>query len=167
MATGETTRSARATTKACRQSGRGPAGFVLAAAVLAFAGNVQAAAPAGRYTINTDTVFDTKTGLTWQRAVPSQSYTWADAKAYCQSLSLAGLAKWRLPTRKELQSIVDVSVYYPSIDPVAFPSTPMVEFWSSSAYAIGTGGTAWYVAFSHGFTGAYSTSNSYQVRCVR
>ena len=30
-----------------------------------------------------------------------------DALAYCESLTLAGHADWRLPSAKELQSIVD------------------------------------------------------------
>jgi formylglycine-generating enzyme required for sulfatase activity len=61
----------------------------------------EANASAGHYTMTGGTVFDTKTKLTWQQTVPAARYAWADAKAYCQTVGLAGTG-WRLPTRKEL-----------------------------------------------------------------
>jgi len=122
-------------------------------------------APAGRYTIANETVYDTKTELTWQQAVPSTKYTWADAKTYCAGLNLASTG-WRLPTAKELQTIVDESRTNPSIDPNAFPSTPSDHFWSSSP-ARGSSSYAWYVHFSLGNTSSNGVSNTYYVRCVR
>jgi hypothetical protein len=122
-------------------------------------------APAGRYTIANGTVYDTKTKLTWQQAVPSSAYTWADARAYCSGLSLVGTG-WRLPTAKELQTIVDESRTNPSIDPNAFPSTPSSFFWSSSPVA-GSSSSAWDVDFGYGSTYVVVVSNTYAVRCVR
>jgi hypothetical protein len=138
------------------------------AAVLVLAGLTllaRADAPAGRYTIANGTVYDTKTKLTWQQAVPSSTYTWANAKTYCSGLSLAGTG-WRLPTAKELQTIVDESRTSPSIDTTAFPSTPSSNFWSSSPLA-GSSSVAWGVYFYGGNTGGLDVSNSYFVRCVR
>jgi hypothetical protein len=136
------------------------AGFVAGLTVSAYAD-----APAGRYTITNGTVYDTKTKLTWQQAVPSTKYAWADAKTYCSGLSLAGTG-WRLPTAKELQTIVDESRMSPSIDPTAFPSTPSDYFWSSSPLA-GSSSLAWYVYFSYGNPGSGVVSGAYSVRCVR
>ena len=69
-----------------------------------------ATAPSGRYTITAGTVYDTKTKLTWQQPGPSATYTWAAAKTYCAGLgSSLGGTGWRLPTIKELQTIVDNS----------------------------------------------------------
>jgi hypothetical protein len=129
-----------------------------------------AAAPAGRYTVNEQaaTVLDNKTGLTWQRAVPSTSYTWANAQAYCQGLNLGGFSSgWRLPTKLELETLVDVRVAPPgpAIDTTAFPATPAEAFWTSSPRAGST--DAWFVFFFDGYTFFDGMDNSLSVRCVR
>jgi hypothetical protein len=123
----------------------------------------EASAPAaGRYTTTGGTVFDTKTKLTWQQTVPAATYVWASAKTYCQTLSLAGTG-WRLPTRKELQTIVDYSQW---IAPTAFPATPIANFWFSSP-VVGSPALAWDVLFPSGYTYNAGVSNAYDVRCVR
>ncbi len=128
-------------------------------------------APSGRYTIGTGaaagTVYDTKTKLTWQRSVTSTTYTWANAKSACRGLSLNGAA-WRLPTIAELLSIVDFSrSSAPLIDATAFPSTPSVVFWSSTAVVGSTPSAAWPVYFNSGFSTGNDLSTANYVRCVR
>jgi formylglycine-generating enzyme required for sulfatase activity len=143
--------------------------FLGAVAVVAvvLTASVEAGAPAGRYTTASGAVFDTKTKLTWQQTAPSGTYTWADAKTYCQNLSLAGTG-WRLPTMKELQTIVDDSRLNPSIDPTAFPATLATYFWSSSPFA-GQQTAAWFVDFglSVGSTNTDDMTSTHDVRCVR
>jgi glucose dehydrogenase len=124
-------------------------------------------APAGRYVVTNGgtvngTVYDTKTKLTWQQTVPSTTYAWADAKTYCTSMG----SGWRLPTIKEVQTIVDVSQGVPSIDPTAFPSTPANYYWSSSSVA-SSPSYAWAVDFHYGSTHGYVVFGLYNVRCVR
>lgn len=121
-------------------------------------------APAGRYTIDAATVLDNETGLMWQRDVHGSTYTWLDALSYCETLSLAGRSDWRLPTRKELHTIVDVSRHSPAIDATAFPGTPSEGFWSSTPLG---GQLAWTVYFTTGQPSWTSTGNTYRVRCVR
>lgn len=111
------------------------------------------------------TVLDKVTGLIWQRAVSPASYTWTEAKAYCTGLTLAGYSDWRLPTRIELVSLV-TSDWNPSIDRDAFPSTPAVEFWTSSPVAAFPS-TAWVVEFSYATTQGAGMSSALRVRCVR
>ena len=126
--------------------------------------SAEANAPTGRYTITGGTVFDTKTKLTWQQTVPAATYAWAAAKTYCQTLSLGGTG-WRLPTMKELQSIVDYSSSRaPFLDPSAFPATPTPGSWSSSLVP-GSPTSAW--AVSGGTTFTIVTTTSLAVRCVR
>jgi hypothetical protein len=141
--------------------------FSLAAVgiVLGLMVSAHADAPTGRYTITNGTVYDSKSKLTWQQTVPSTKYAWAAAKTYCSGLSLAG-SGWRLPTAKELQTIVDESRNSPSIDPTAFPSTPLDYFWSSSPLA-DSSSYAWIVYFDDGYTGIKDVSNTNDVRCVR
>ena len=139
------------------------------AAVSMVGGLAWGAAPAGRYVVNAETVLDTKTGLRWQRTVPGATYTWANAQTYCQGLNLGGYTSgWRVPSTKELQSLVDrrVSSPLPKIDETAFPSTPQTVFWSSSQLAGGTS-YAWWVAFNTGVSWYYAVTSSYRVRCVR
>src|SRR5476651_1057724 len=86
-----------------------------------------------RFVISTDktTVQDNATGLTWQRIVTSDGFTWEGAFIYCRSLKLAQYKNdWRLPTLKELQSLITEpkkpSLMY--IDTVVFPHTPSEFF---------------------------------------
>jgi hypothetical protein len=143
-------------------------------AVLALAvRDVLADAPVGRFTITngglpTGTVYDTKTMLTWQQAVPTSTYTWPNAGTYC-TMNSGGLpgTGWRLPSLTELQTIVDDSRVNPAIDPAAFPGTPVDKFWTSSAYEPNAA-NAWFVDFVDGSTNNGSASSApYYVRCVR
>ena len=133
-----------------------------------------AKAPAGRFTVDAAgaTVYDTSTKLTWQRTAPaiggdngSGGYTWANAKSYCQSLSLAGTG-WRLPWVSELLGIVDRQEANPSIDPTAFPGAPADLLWSASPVQ-GNSYDAWYVVFNSGFSKHLLVSTNGRVRCVR
>ena len=137
------------------------------AAVLATGVAGRASAPAGHYAIANGAVYDTKTKLTWQQAASSSTYTQPAAASYCATLGLNG-ATWRLPTMKELLTIVDLSVSPPgpTIDSAAFPGTPPDYFWSSTPYA-GTVGSAWSVLFYYGLSYGNDVTNTSYVRCVQ
>jgi hypothetical protein len=121
----------------------------------------------GRYAdANPATIRDPLTGLTWQRAVSdATTLAWKDAVTYCQSLPLAG-GGWRLPSMKELQTLVDVGRHDPAIDPTAFPGSPMEQFWTSSPLA-GSSTDAWYVSFRLGAVNTIAQSSLGFARCVR
>jgi hypothetical protein len=130
--------------------------------------DVTAGAPnLASYTDNGNgTVTDNVTGLMWQQAVPAGTYTWEEAKAYCQTLTLADHGDWRLPSRIEVVSIVDFGPSSPAINTTYFPSTPSDYFWSSSSLA-GSSSYAWLVDFGFGRTYYLPGSNPSFVRCVR
>jgi hypothetical protein len=121
-----------------------------------------AATPRDRYIVDqaADTVTDTRTGLVWQRSDPGTLYTWEGATARCAGLGL------RLPTRKELLTLVDPTHSSPSIDVSAFADASADIFWSSST-KVGTVGSAWYVSFYNGFSSSNPTNYRYRARCVR
>jgi hypothetical protein len=124
-------------------------------------------APSGRYTAEDGTVYDNRTKLTWQQSVSSTLYSQQGARSYCVSLGVAsGQTDWRLPTLKELLTIVDHSQVNPAIDPTTFPLTPLDAFWTLTSQARAST-SAWLVNFDVGRTITDSVANKYSVRCVR
>lgn len=124
-----------------------------------------AAAPPGHFRVVGETVEDRATSLTWQRHPPREQYTRKQAAAYCAALTLRG-AGWRVPTIKELQTLVDESQVGPAIDEQAFPETQSSHFWSSSAvasFAIYT----WTLNFADGTDLWFPNEDPHHVRCVR
>ncbi len=120
------------------------------------------------------TVTDTSTGLMWQQDTAGDGQgnydrmTWEEALAYCESRTIGGHTDWRLPTIKELHSLVDYSRYNPAINTTYFPNTVSFDYWSSTTYA-GNTYNAWYVYFYDGHDSWDSKSyNNYNyVRAVR
>jgi hypothetical protein len=131
------------------------------------------------YTSHGDgTVTDNVTGLMWQQTLsgsvetdagPSATpYTWSDAKTYCETLTLAGYADWRMPTMIEVISLADYS-QIPAVDLSAFPDTPATGsdyFWVSTLVPNDTS-SAGVVTFYNGGEGSGAVSATYYVRCVR
>lgn len=80
---------------------------------------------------------------------------------------VTGAGVWRLPTRRELLSIVDHNRSSPSIDTAYFPYTVSGYYWSSDSYTPYPA-YAWGVVFSNGDTSlADNQTVSVSVRLVR
>ena len=113
---------------------------------------------------------DVKTGLVWQDTSESANWkkrkTWDIAKAYCADLTLAGKSDWRLPTIKELQTIVNNKYHHTNIIKGFKHASPYPRHWSSSQY-VSDDKVAWYVAFGDGETRYSYKSKKMLVRCVR
>lgn len=137
-------------------------GPILAAA-LAVSLAARASAPPGRYTISGGTVLDNKTKLTWQQQTPAALYSWAGAKTFCAGLG----SGWRLPTIKELTTLIDYSQGTPPvIDTTAFPGIPVNYFWSSTPMA-GSSTYAWNLYFYFGNPHVNPLTDTLNVLCVR
>jgi hypothetical protein len=140
---------------------RTPSALLCALALLRpLAGNANA--PAGRFEVGSNTVFDNVTRLTWQRAPSGSTYTWTGARDYC--LLLSG-GNWRLPTCSELETLVDVSRLSPAIDTDAFPNTSTGDFWTSTPYAPDAS-KVWAVGFDDGGSYFDGVSRMNHARCV-
>ncbi len=127
-------------------------------------------APDGHYTSTNGTIYDTKTMLTWERAPTLGPVSWDDANMYCAKLGIDGKV-WRLPSMKELQTIVDRTLEKPAIDPVFMNTAPEpfmspAPFWTSSPLADMASTVVWTVDFTDGTTGLQPIASPARVRCV-
>jgi hypothetical protein len=119
-----------------------------------------------RFQDNRDgTVLDTKIGLLWQKEDDGEKRDYRQALAYCQNLSLAGLAGWRLPTLNELKEIITPG-RSPAIDPQIFPNAKADRYWTSTLYP-GANNTVYTIDFYSGEEITYCIEYRYYVRAVR
>ena len=133
----------------------------------------KAAPPTSRFVTAEATVYDTTTRLTWMRC--SYGQVWRESgcegavKAVdwdtAMSLRMPGEGAWRVPTKDELDSIVEVNCKKPAIDEAVFPNTALMAYWSSTPSGPSY---AWHVNFRWGISAwQYLRSNLYAVRLVR
>lgn len=146
---------------------------------------VHAPVPVGRYCFSEDNqvVLDRGTGLVWERDIGMG--TWTEALARCENLTLGPYESgWRLPTIKELHTILDEEAEY-GLDPAIFhrEAGDARFFWSATPVA-GVFDHVWVVAFGgekpHPTVGGLQNGQTYRlplsdggtptvhaVRCVR
>ena len=112
-------------------------------------------------------VIDRPNAIYWQDNSFSQdsSEDWDDAVLYCDQLVLNGIAHWRLPTFRELLSIVDYTRSHPAINKI-FYYVDEGTYWTSTDFSA-TEARAWTIDFRSGKTYySYKTTN-HAVRCVK
>lgn len=119
------------------------------------------------YTDDAEIVRDSVTSLTWQKAqVAGQTY--AQAKAACDALTLGGSSSWRLPSRIELVTLLDLGKQ-PRIDP-RFTGTTPTPYWSSSEvrpFVAAGNPQYWAVDFGDGNVKKTPATSVASVRCVK
>lgn len=142
------------------------------------------------------TVTDLNTGLMWQQTPDFDQYGWEEAFDYADELTTGGYTDWRLPTVKELYSLIDFtgeivtdandSIPYIDTDYFYYEyvSDPYIgQFWTSTLYELGPLQEdeiegAFGVNFGDGHIKSYETGYYYDstetlvapgnfVRCVR
>ncbi len=111
---------------------------------------------------------DKNTGLGWQKSIRTVAATWSDAYNYCNNLNYGGYSDWRMPTVKELDTILDLGRRN-SADPNYFSNTTYSYWWVNNKNE--TADKLWYVyqtSIKYWPTSyATNTSYKYYVRCVR
>ena len=141
------------------------------------------------YTVSKHVVLDNVTKLRWQAKLPTiypgctgtyyfvdrprgvgTGCTWEEAQAYCASPELAeqlGGGNWRVPTKIELESLIDVSRVN-AVDPL-FDDFPIDSVWTSSPYPnpiVDGLKMSWQVDFMEGMSTARARAKASRVRCV-
>jgi hypothetical protein len=124
------------------------------------------------------TIVEKPTNLRWQRYVTAAAMTRVLALDYCSQNPPDSVKEWRLPTMKELQSLVDDQPHeeyeggklvMKAIDREAFPGTPAGTYWSLSEVPASDGGMMGYVVdFGSGVAKQVPVDGTFaRVRCVR
>ena len=127
------------------------------------------------------TVTHSKTGLMWAVCTEGQSwsigsctgtetdFTWADALIVPtdqNALNYLGYGDWRVPNKKELASILEMSCVNPAINLAVFPDTPNKIYWTSTPNETNTS-QAWRVVFLYGNLTLSPRTDTFPVRLVR
>jgi hypothetical protein len=116
----------------------------------------------------TTIIKDPATNLMWEDTVHVEEgkVSYLEANSYCQSLKLGNHNDWRVPTLKELLSIVD----YTRHEPATLKEFNHVDqdklYWSSTEYT-NKSTEFWGVVFENGNTDNASAIYDRRVRCVR
>lgn len=111
----------------------------------------------GRFVVlanwNNEAVLDRETGLVWEKVPSTGLGIWFEAELRCGGLNLGGRMGWRVPSRAELQSVVDRSQLSPAL-PIGHPFTLSPSssdfYWSATTVGDGLGTNASVVLFRNG-----------------
>ena len=106
---------------------------------------------------------DPQTGLEWQ-CESAGPMDWQAAQCYARALTLNG-GGWRLPTLRELETLLDRTRYRPEMRD-EIPFRDVLSYWSSTTFGADRN-SAWIVMFDGAYVLSYYKTNAYHVRCVR
>ena len=73
---------------------------------------------------SSNTIRDTLAGLEWTAELSSEELSFEEAREYVERLDAQGGGAWRLPTRQELQTIIDPASMDENPDAAPFPLKP-------------------------------------------
>ncbi|WP_209422667.1 DUF1566 domain-containing protein [Melaminivora jejuensis] len=139
------------------------------------------------YAVHGDgTVTDTRTSLMWKLCPEGQTYhggggsctgsstvmTWEQALNAAHNSSFAGHSDWRVPSIKELRSLVEQCRTYPSINEQVFGAASVLNAWSGTPAPTPSAlpaswKLAYYVNFQRGLVAGEQRSSQKSVWLVR
>lgn len=139
--------------------------------------NVTQTTPDSEFVDHDDgTLSHAKTGLMWAQCSEGTSgsscsgngtlYNWRSALLKAESSSRSGYTDWRLPSIKELLTLVENSCLSPAINGSIFPGTKNSNYWSSSTYSSNQT-NVWVLNFAEGSRTNKPKDDAYFIRLVR
>jgi hypothetical protein len=118
--------------------------------------------------LDDEQVLDHELGLIWTRKdAADRTMTFKDAETHCAKLELAAARGWRLPTVRELLSLVNYERHNPSIDTSVFTDCKTGWYWTSTPWAESPSVYAWVVLFNNGNSYCLHRGSNGFVRAVR
>jgi hypothetical protein len=115
------------------------------------------------------TVTDNNTGLVWQQTPDRSALNWENAGAYCAALEKGGQTDWRLPSRREIATLVSFNRDMPTFALLLQNAAVNESFWTSTTYI---GDTTKAYTLGNGTADMdlrtkVTSSSSIATRCVR
>lgn len=112
--------------------------------------------------------YESVSKLTWREPAEPGTKTFSQAQQFCAGL---GDGKWRLPTRIELVTLLDLSqpAQQPTIDP-KFATTLRQAYWTTSEvrpFGNGAPRQHWTVDFAKGGLDTAEENDARGVRCIK
>ncbi len=114
-----------------------------------------------------DVILDTTTSLVWQDAPINKDalVTYKEAQNYCKFLNIEKYKDFRLPTMRELQTLVDYNNYDPAILN-GFKYVESTTYWTTTAFADDEN-EFWTVGFEKGSRSVKAKYYDRHFRCVQ
>lgn len=115
----------------------------------------------------TELIKDESTSLLWQDNIDSKELqiTYYEAQEYCSKLAIGSQKDFRLPTLRELLTLVDYSRFKPAILE-GFTSVANEVYWSTTPF-VDDADKVWAVNFRDAKTDIIAKSYDRRVRCVK
>ncbi len=109
------------------------------------------------------TALDTKTNLMWATKDNGSNINWSDAKSYCENYRGGGYTDWRMPTKFELKSLYDDSIFGNN----GYHLTKLINLTGAFVWSSETTGTNPFVtSFQYGLAYEEPSSNTRRNRAL-
>ena len=120
-----------------------------------------AGSPAADTPVATGIVLEPTTGIEWSKTLlDGEKVNFEKAEKAVADLGEG----WRLPTREELLTLVDLERHDPCIDTDKYPDTKSTWYWTATRCAWNKESARWVVFFLNGLVGG---ADLYDYACVR
>ncbi|WP_373036733.1 DUF1566 domain-containing protein [Sulfurimonas sp.] len=108
-------------------------------------------------------VVDKKNHKMYYDSTPCKKMNFTRALSHCNNLNYLGKSNWRVPTKKEAKSLLELS--RPNLKSKhAFENAKRDIYWTSTEFRSDSG---WYVDFNTGRYSTHDIQKKHRVICVR